>query len=497
MQNLLRDPLIILQDRARTTRQVDLPTLLSMLTQDDVETFPKVRPHQEHALHAFLVQVAVMALVEYGWSGAPPHDVEEWRQLLVGLAPGEEHLWDLIGDDDSLPALLQPTSDVDWEANADRVFDTPDGFEILVTAKNFDVKQRVQRMADVEHWFYTLLTLQTCGGFSGAKNYGILRMNKGLGNRASFATYSSLRPGVRFCEDVEALVACRDDVINVAGFKPQGGIKLSWSTAWDGESGVTPDELDPYFIETCRRARIKVNEDGKIVGLMLTSSAAHVSTPKDFKLSGDPWTPVDVGDAKPITLARNSFSTKLITDLLFTNRYRTPPCMMGGPDKVFLVISALVRGQGKTEGYREIVIRISPEVRRSLSNPDVREDAKRVLGLISESQHEDVEDARRTLKTSARYVMGLEPIGKDVTALDVFMKDFSRRVEAAFFEHLWTRYEAGDDESHQKGWRDDLVEITKDVYADVRRQLVTTRDKYAALARADRSFNNLQSRVYR
>jgi len=64
---------------------------------------------------------------------------------------------------------------------------TPDALDLLITSRNHDLKQAVARQAEAEDWILALVSLQTCEGFGGAKNYGIVRMNGGSSSRSLLA----------------------------------------------------------------------------------------------------------------------------------------------------------------------------------------------------------------------------------------------------------------------------------------------------------------------
>ena len=61
--NLLDEPLIRTRLVAGGQPQsFSLPALLAALGRDEIRDFPALRPHQRHPWHAFLVQLAAMAL---------------------------------------------------------------------------------------------------------------------------------------------------------------------------------------------------------------------------------------------------------------------------------------------------------------------------------------------------------------------------------------------------------------------------------------------------
>ena len=103
------------------------------------------------------------------------------------------------------------------------VVSTPDELDLLVTAKNHDLKSIVAGQANADDWIFALITLQTMEGFSGAGNYGISRMNGGLGNRPAL-TLAPLNntPGAHVERDILALQAYWPD-IQERGDAPENG----------------------------------------------------------------------------------------------------------------------------------------------------------------------------------------------------------------------------------------------------------------------------------
>src|SRR5690606_28027650 len=129
-----------------------------------------------------------------------------------------------------------------------------------ITAKNHDVKiDRIDRPT-VEHWIFALITLQTMQGFLGAGNYGIARMNGGFSSRPCVTYASGLSEAERFRRDVRILLEQRDALIEDYGFAQRGELGLIWCKPWDGTTSLAFDELDPFFIEICRRIRLTVGK---------------------------------------------------------------------------------------------------------------------------------------------------------------------------------------------------------------------------------------------
>ena len=89
-----------------------------------------------------------------------PDDEETWHQLMANLTPewpnGEP--WSLIVEDAAKPALLQPPVP-GADLTAFKRIETPDALDMLITAKNHDLKAERMRAAAPEDWLFSLLSL--------------------------------------------------------------------------------------------------------------------------------------------------------------------------------------------------------------------------------------------------------------------------------------------------------------------------------------------------
>ena len=104
--DLLTDPLIHVRAQG-STLAMSLPEVLEMLGGDGEISFPHLRPHQKHAGHAFLVQLAALAL-HTSYKGNPAQPSGRWTELLTELAEGNRCAWRLVVEDLSEPAFMQP-----------------------------------------------------------------------------------------------------------------------------------------------------------------------------------------------------------------------------------------------------------------------------------------------------------------------------------------------------------------------------------------------------
>ncbi len=237
MLNLLVDPIIGVLDADGHRERFSLPEVYVHLAADAVASFPTLRPHQRHAWHALLCQLGALACIRSKLA-APPADAEGWRTSLRDLTPqfpGDEP-WMLVTNPD-MPAFVQSPVGA---LGGFKPLDTPDELDMLVTAKNHDVKGARLLTAEPEDWLFALVTLQTMEGFLGAGNYGISRMNGGFANRPGFSISPPGGVGAHVMRDIRRLIAIRDDVLQKNDFFDEDGLALVWLKPWDGASSLSP-----------------------------------------------------------------------------------------------------------------------------------------------------------------------------------------------------------------------------------------------------------------
>jgi CRISPR system Cascade subunit CasA len=358
----------------RDRSQHTLPGVLAALSRGDIGDFPRVRPHQRHVWHAFLVQVAALALGAAG-RDAPPEDEDSWRRPLLDLTP--EHrdgsAWALVSPPDR-PAFLQPPIPGGDLKNF-KPIETPDALDLLVNAKNHDLKSGSMVEALPEHWAYALLSLQTQEGYQGKTKYGVSRMNSGYGNRPGVGVAPEGGAAARFLRDLRHIHAARGRLAEDHGYPTRGGLGLVWLEPWDGSSLLSPAKLDVFYIEICRRVRL-VSRNGRISALGTGSKARRIEAEALKGATGDPWTPLvnDKDGFKAFTLDAGGFSYKRLVELLFppASATRAPLQVVEGDDDVeglSVLARALVRGQSKTKGFHERRIPISKEIRQRMLGP--------------------------------------------------------------------------------------------------------------------------------
>ena len=359
MNDLLQDPIIRTRLSGGTTEKLSLPALYSVLMDDQVESQPALRPHQRHAWHAFLAQLAAIALHRAGKSEFPV-STSDWASLLRNLTReyDDNEPWCFVVSDAERPALLQPPAP-DGIGSYKKSIDYPDDLDLLVTAKNHDIKQSIAIGGELEDWLFALVTLQTMSGFLGAGNYGIARMNGGFSSRPCLGLVpADGKPGSQLKSDVLRMLSGRTSLLEdfAPYFQAQDGLALLWLEPWDGKTSLDMRSLDPHFIEVCRRVRL-CNHDGRLEAKTIATRVPRIEAKAAKGNLGDFWTPIEAKEGKALSLSASGFNYKRLSELLFDRRTYDPPAAMkpdpglGGRWRV--MARGVASGQGKTEGYHE------------------------------------------------------------------------------------------------------------------------------------------------
>jgi len=469
-----------------------LPGVLAALVRDEIESFPALRSHQRHAWHALLAQLGALALIHAGRDDLP-EDEAVWAALLRGLTPdypnGEP--WSLVAPPDK-PALLQPPLPGGQPDDLKNLVRTPDALDMLVTAKNHDLKAEVMAEAEPDAWLFALVTLQTMEGFFGTGNYGISRMNGGFANRAAVSVVPAGGPGAHLRRDIRRLLQLRGDK-RFAIYPPHGGLALVWLRPWDGTVSLRPEELDPYYIEICRRVRL-IEQDGRIIARTAGSKVPRI-VPIPGGVTGDPWAPV-VTDKEPkvFTADAGGFGYRRMVRLMFSEDIEQAPLQRVTDDDdregLILLARALVRGQGKTEGYHERRVPVSRIVlgmlgRREAADQIAAAARHRVL-LAGEIQGRVLKPALLTLFQNGDEAIDFKDKGSAGRA-EPFLDRFDDIVDRDFFPRLWEEFEEGADrEEVLRRWISDLLDAARALVDEADRGASkAVKRRYRARARAD------------
>jgi CRISPR system Cascade subunit CasA len=520
--NLITEPII----GARLTgeRQLSfltLPGVLAELARDEVEEFRALRPHQRHPWHALCVQLAAMALQRAGVTETPldeaaPANEAEWAALLRGLTPEwpDDAPWRLVSPPDQ-PAFMQapaPDGDLsDYKAE----IPTPDALDMLVTSKNHDLKSEVMTCARPEDWVFALISLQTMEGFMGAGNYGISRMNGGFASRPAVGVVPAASPGARFVRDLRILLRSRQAILANNDLKPTVGLGLVWVRPWDGHDQIRFSDLDPFYIEICRRVRLE-DHAGLLVARVSGSRKARISAAELKGRTGDLWTPIEQTDSagkawpepKALTITGDGFSYQKMTELLLRSRYQQPFAQEIADDDADtgLAISAcgLARGQGKTEGYHERIVPISKRVVSLF-----RTRATDALAGWAAERVEEAGQLRGKVLRSALFALlqdGPDQVNfraaETSDRADRFLERLDKAIDATFFDDLWQEEEQAEAGEAARlavriAWHRRFAEVAHDLLLEAADSVPhASMRRYRARVRAERVFFGARNKYF-
>ncbi len=486
--DLLTEALIRVRGRSGEVNKASLPDVLSALQRGDAQDFPGLRPHQQHAWHAFLVQLAGLAGIDQ--EPAVPLEAEQWRQRILQLTGDRHEPWCLVVDDLALPAFLQPPVPEGSLKSFGDPIAQPDDLDMLVTAKNHDLKRSRMDGRDPEAWIFALITLQTMDGYPGRGNYGIARMNGGLSNRPALAVTPALDIATRFNRDLAAMLQARPGVIRSHGYPERGGKALVWLEPWDGHSSLPLASCDPFFIEICRRVRIE-RIGPALVARPKPTEASRIEAKLAGGDTGDPWTPVSVQDekAKALTVDGSGFSYRRTHELLFSGTWKpgAAQIMTSGEGGAWFTAWALTRGQGKTEGLHERILPIPAGVRRRLMTIEGRQNigeiAKKRVAAVGEATNKVLKPALLKLLQDAHEDLNF----KDKRP-QVWLDRFDDAVDGIFFDCLWQALDLAAEEADRR-WAERLVSLAREHLDEAIRALpVPAARRYRAIALSEQVF---------
>jgi CRISPR system Cascade subunit CasA len=472
MFNLLTQPFI----EARPLGRLTLPVVLAALVRDEVDSFPALRPHQGMFWHMFLVHLAGLSLHGAGRSDIPA-DEASWLGLLRALTPGfsDDEPWWLVVDDWSKPAFLQPPVPAGVELK--NGVPTPDALDLLITSRNHDLKQAIARHGEAQDWIFALVSLQTGEGYGGKGNQGIARMNGGSSSRPMITLAPSPepgqapRPGAWFLRDLSILLTspkARDH----GDFPEVRGLGLVWLAGWPEGAQLRTQELDPWFIEVCRRVRLTWN-NGCLRAARGTSEATRIAAKEAKGNIGDPWAPIHKMEGKGFTLGDEGvFNIGKVVELLLSGDWELP--LLAKPARheaentaQTLVLQALARGNSKTGGFRSRLLPLPRSASAVLSSPE----GQQSLHAMARQQIDEL----KVFDKALGYALVLAIAGGDADRIkrESYVHAGSARAmldrfaDAIFFEHLWRRHGATRDDAQaveRKAFRRRLWERTQVVF---------------------------------
>lgn len=282
-------------------------------------------------------------------------------------------------------------------------------------------------------------------------------MNGGFASRPAIGVVPKGQWGLRWKRDVLTLLAKRAEIVELQGMQSVGGVGLLWLEPWSGESSRAFSSLDPFYIEICRRIRLGCHDESPSIFAVCTGSkVARIDAKERNGMTGDPWAPIDAAAGKALTINAEGFHYRLAAELLFGGKYRRSvtqiPDANDGSYGLVVLAQGVTRGQGKTEGYHERRIPISPKVRQLM----IQKQTDR-LAKIAGERVSAIGQIRSVLWTALATLFD-QGAAKDKfsdSAKDKasdFGKPFEQAEDARFFDALNAEVESGQPETEHLNW---------------------------------------------
>ena len=495
--DLLTEPLLAVEGRPT----LSLPGVLAALSGGQPLVFTNLRPHQQAAWHAFLVQLAYLAL-ERADSATPPTEPAVWVSLLLALADGQANAWHLCVDDWQRPAFLQapcsPGRETDFKATAE----SAQALDLLVTSRNFDEKsEKVAGLSPdrVDAWVYALVTLQGGAPFQGAGNYSSMRMNGGFSARPQFRLAFERGSGPEFLRDVLALQAGAatfgGDELGIGSGR---AIPLLWMAPWD-DNALPLADVHPLALEICRRVRLR-RESGRLVLRRASSKGMRVAAKEQLGAVQDPWIPLMAGDpVKALTVQADGFSYRRLWALLF-DRSVCALSLLAKPSAAerasgrpaTLIAQVLVGGQGRTDGLLRRELPMPMPVLRAVVDGDVRlaERARAFVDLAGKAGGQVLRPALIQFIDGSEDVDWKHP--DPARMATPWMARLEAEIDAHFFPTLFDSIARPlSDADAQLAWEDVLARAVLATFTPACEALATRNSsRHFAQARAERLLQN-------
>jgi CRISPR system Cascade subunit CasA len=488
---------------------LSLPGVIAACAEADPElravSFPALRAHQAPAFHAFLAQISAMGLRRLGRETLPGADEDVWREVFRELTKVEfpdDEPWCLVTPPDK-PALLQPPvagGDMSGFSD-DKSARTPDELDLVVTAKNHDLKSSRLFDSRADDWIFALVSLQTQGGHGG-RGYKLTVRLRGSYNARCYAYLAPVNGGFggALIRSISRLVSPDYDVVPPPVFCNGVGIPLAWTPGWLTGEQLALSDLDPLFVDACRRVRL-VHENGSFVGKRATSDVPRVAglthrvdRDRNGHL-GDPWSPITKEHApQAFAITSGGLSYRILSRLLFEKDEITRSYLMGATKeerrKAMEVhvqgLATAPESNGNSRGFHSRTIPVPAQA------IDWWESQPADAAALAKERIEAAAKAWREALRVAMFVLaqgGREDIKwKDHKTSDALSRAvqarFDGRVDAVFFPALWDAIGKSQND-RERDWALQLRDIAREIFDEAVREFsILGERRFLAEARA-------------
>jgi len=500
--SLLSDGLFHVTGADGSVACLSLPQTLARLSAGEDLGFSALRPHQRPAWHAFLVQLAFLAL-EGQDEPALPTTPGAWAQQLRGLTPGydDDAPWCLVNSNWQSPAFLQAPCSAAHEADFKESETSVQAYDILDTARNHDEKtEKLPLLRDsLDVAVYGLVSLQGWAAYGGRNLYQTMRMNGGVSSRPQFRLVFSRGAGEEFKRDLNVLLERRDELIDKAkdaaiGTGTDDPHRLLWLVEWNSGS-IPVANVHPLCLEVSRRVRM-IEKPGGLTLRRAGSDAVRIDAASYAGCVLDPWVPIVQGDPpKSLTAQVDTLGFRRLRQLLFDPTHTRLPLLarMSESERLrnesaVLLAQVVVRVKRGTEGLQRREIAVPARVLARWNSDET------ILAQRSESFAVIASQAAGDIYAGAlmRYVGNDDKPSwknRDFTrAVEPWSARFEQAVDEIFFSTLFHTLENQlDDTQAQRLWVLTLQPMAQRLLHEATESL-PTRDKsrWFAQVRAER-----------
>lgn len=496
--SLLEDSIFHVTGADGTVTCLSLPQVLARLSARDNLVFNLLRPHQRAPWHAFLVQLAYLAL-EGEAEAQPPTTPDAWAALLRALTPGhaDDGPWCLINTDWQQPAFLQSSCSAARVADFKRTADAAQDIDVLVTARHHDEKtgKLPLRRDALDVAVYALVLLQGWSAFLGAGNYNTMRMNGGFSSRPQFRLAYGRGTGAEFRRDLQVLLDAQLELADeFVAQHPQADLpalhRLLWLQPWD-DGSLSLASVHPLCLEVCRRVRLACVEGGLLLH-RASSNAMRVAAKDRRGVVMDPWVPVVLGDEpKALTAQAHTLGYRSLQTLLFDDTKVLKP-LLAKPSEAeqranqpgTWIAQVLVSGDGGTDGLLQRELPLPAPVLTQLTTAPAQL-AQRSQQFVHLAGLASGKVLRSALLQFVDGGADVDWKNRDFTrAVEPWADRYEEAIDAAFFDQLFDTVKQDlDDIAAQKQWVA-WLEQAASTHLAAAVQALPTRDGSRQFARA-------------
>ena len=456
MLNVMSEPIIRVELANNRFETLTLPDTYAHLVENDLKSFQALRTHQRHGVHAFLVQLAVLALRQTGQTELPDNP-EDWRRTLRSLTQRrhpQDAPWQLVNPRWDQPALLQTPVMPNEQSLYKRALETPDTLDQLIAADNHKMKQHEGYAAQYDDWLFALINLQTMQGALGRNNYGISRMNGGASSRPVFTLAPLGRPGDAIARDINALLHHEPKA------DPAGRTTLVWLLPWQGLKAdqLQVDDLSDLYIEICRRLRLQSTGPEQLTAYQAGTDTTRIDKIQPQRAETDPWTPFNVKEQKTLSIVDPAFTYQQVAAYLTNENWQWPRLLhltaadLASDQTLAIHAAGLARGNGKTFGYFERTIELDPSTIQAMAEAD-----RERLNAVTQTH---LQDARTTLNILYHAILtylapnrtsqsGEKAPPQHTSSARIWGKPMDQKIDSVFFQYLQQEIAAPDEAQAQ------------------------------------------------